>query len=145
MTLCPCRLPLPWGERESSWWRPLWGGGGLTAADAAVGTAFFEVQAVSSVLCRFRLRTSWKQSSWAGGGSADFGAVFCPAVLLALSMAFKSPNVTVYVRLRALKKSSRSEPCRSWLCFFGGVDYSRPFLTLLDCSGCVACHVFNGA
>jgi hypothetical protein len=37
--------------------------GVLTWADAAVGIAFLEVGAVSVVLCRLRLRTSWKPSS----------------------------------------------------------------------------------
>jgi hypothetical protein len=42
-----------------------------TAPDAAAFTAFLEVRAASSVLCRFRLRTSLNQPSWVAG---DFGA-----------------------------------------------------------------------
>jgi hypothetical protein len=45
-------------------------GGVSTAADAAVGIAFFEVWAVSLVLCRLCLQTSLKPSSWV---AVDFG------------------------------------------------------------------------
>jgi hypothetical protein len=83
---------------ESFKWRPLWGGGGgVKAAEVAGGPAAFEVRAVSSVLCRFRLRTSLKPSSCVDCSPADFGALVWPAGVLALSTAFKSPNVTLLV------------------------------------------------
>jgi hypothetical protein len=65
------------------------------AAEVAAGSAFFEVWAVFSVLCRFHRRTSWKPSSWVDGDPTAFCAVFWPTWLLALSTAFNSCSANV--------------------------------------------------
>jgi hypothetical protein len=70
-----------------------------TAADAAIGTAFFEVGVVSFVLCRLRLRTSLKPSPWV---AADIGALDWSVGVLAFSTAFNSCRVIVYVPYRPL-------------------------------------------
>jgi hypothetical protein len=87
---CPCQM-LGAGRRNSGGTSL---GGVFTAANTAVGTAFFEVGAVSFVLFRFRLRTSLKSSSWV---AADFGVLDWPAGVLAFSTAFNSCRATVYV------------------------------------------------
>jgi hypothetical protein len=53
------------------------------------------------VLCRSRLRTSLKPSSWV---AADFGVLDWPAGVFAFSTAFNSCRATVYVQYRALNR-----------------------------------------
>jgi hypothetical protein len=72
-----------------------------TAADTAASTAFFEVRAVSFLLCRLRLRTSLKPSSWE---AADFVVLDWPAGVFAFNTAFNSCTATVYVQYTALNR-----------------------------------------
>jgi hypothetical protein len=70
--------------------------GRCLATETAVGIALFAVGAVSVVLCRLHLRTSWKPSFCVG-----FSVVLLDA-LLAFKIDFKSFRVTVYVPYSAL-------------------------------------------
>jgi hypothetical protein len=75
-----CPYPLSLGGKEISGGDLIRGEGVSTAPDAAVGTAFLEVRAVSSVLCLFRLLTDLKPSSWV---AADSGVLDWTAGILA--------------------------------------------------------------
>jgi hypothetical protein len=61
-------------------------------ADTAVGAAIFNILAVLTLLCRFRLRTSVKPSSWV---EALFGVGVGSVVVLAFSKDFSSCTSTV--------------------------------------------------
>jgi hypothetical protein len=66
------------------------------AGDVLVCTAAFSVvPAVSSVVCRFRRRTSWKPSSCVVCCPVAFGELVWPSRVLALSSVLNSCNVTV--------------------------------------------------
>jgi hypothetical protein len=66
----------------------------LGGVSTAVHAAFFEVGALSFVLCRLRLRTSLTPSSWV---AADFGVLDWTAEVLAFSTAFNSCRATVCI------------------------------------------------
>jgi hypothetical protein len=68
----------------------------LLTTDVVGIVAFFKVRATSSVVCRFRLRTTWKPSSFFG----------CPAWCLHFRTAFSSFSFTVYIPYSALNKAS---------------------------------------
>jgi hypothetical protein len=95
-------------------------GGGVSTAKNA---AFFEVVALSFVLCRLGLRTSLKSSSCV---AADFGFLNWPAGVLAFSAAFNSCKATVYVPCRAL---NRFLPLRTLQKF---CVFSSAVLTMVD-------------
>jgi hypothetical protein len=93
-------------------------GGVSMAADTAVGIAFFEVRAVSFVLCSLHLRTSLKPSSWV---AADFGVLDWPAGEFAFSVAFNWCRATVYAPYRALNRVFPVRTLQKFCLFFSAM------------------------
>jgi hypothetical protein len=66
------------------------------------------------LLCRLRLRTSLKPSSWV---AADFGVLHRAAGVFAFGTVLNSCRATVYMQYRALNRVFPVRPCRSSACF----------------------------